>query len=203
MITLAEMCGVQESDDIGGEVLSERDLVDADGLDFALPDGVDQEWLLGELWKDLLRGEHAKEILAESEMRRIIEVNRSMEHQLIDGIGQLRCRVSLDTYLHWTSRYGADFWKQEENLQFFAKRNPGFLVDNFHKKSMQVVDGFRDRTLSAPAESLGGQLLPVAVASGQPGDHGGEKRAGAGVKTTPAPASPRGRGRGRGRWAKA
>lgn len=180
-----------EDERIDGEVLCERDLIDADGPDFALPDGVDQEWLLGELWKDLLRGEHARAVLAEAEQRRIIETSRQLEHQMIEGIGQLRCRVSLDTYLHWTSRYGADFWKQEDSLQFFAKRNPGFLVDNFHhRRSVHTVDGFRDANTNT-------NTLPAA--SGAPAL--GEKpvaetvTASATVPTLP-------RSRGRGRWSR-
>ncbi|MFA6959948.1 MAG: hypothetical protein WC205_04255 [Opitutaceae bacterium] len=203
MITTSERQEL-ESDDIGGEVLSERDLVDADDFGFALPDGVNQEWLLGELWKDLIRGEHAKAVLVEAQMRRVIDASAQFDHQFVEGLGQVQCRIPMEVYYHWIAREGSDFWRQQSNLQYFDKRNPGFLIKTTHKKSIHVVDGFRDRTLSAPAESLGGQLLPAATASGRPellGEHGAGKGAAVGVKTTPAVASPRG-SRG-GRWARA
>src|SRR5258707_15302128 len=101
----------QEYDElsIDGEQLSpeeESQLESVDGPVVSLPDGIDEELLLQELYKDLYRGEHAAAIAAEAEMRRVIELNQSLEHRFVDGMGQLAARVPMSVYLHWTARYG-------------------------------------------------------------------------------------------------
>jgi hypothetical protein len=128
--------------DIEGDVFSEADLADADGFDaIGLPDGVDREQLLGELWRDLIRGEHARAVLAEAEMRRVIEVNRQLgEHRSIEGIGKVAARIPLDVYLHWVARYGSDFWAQRDSLDFLAARNPGMLVGVQARGARSVFD---------------------------------------------------------------
>lgn len=169
--------------DIGGDLFTEQDLADVDDLSVLAADGRDPEWVLGELWKDLYRGEHARAVLAEAEQRRIIEAFRGMEHQHIEGIGRLRARIPLDVYLHWTARYGPDFWKQEDTLQFFAARNPGFLVENFRLKTTVTVD----------------DKLPAALVGAPASESGNGVNSAAGVR---APAAlPARRVRGRGRWA--
>lgn len=172
-----------EDQSIHGEVLDERDLVNESNLmTLNTPDGVDQEWLLGELWKDLERGEHAEAVLAEAEMRRVIELNRSLDHRFIEGAGQCVARIPMSVAMHWIARYGQEFWKHKDSLDFIAARNPGFLIKTQGKPQV-VVDGFRDQVSPATAED---------AASGV----SGVRPAGA---AQAAPAEPvRGR---RGRWA--
>lgn len=175
-----------EHEPIDGEIFLEDDLVDAGPSDLVtLPDGVDQEWLLGELWKDLLRGEHAKAVLAEAQMRRVIEFNRSLEHRMVDGIGQIQARVPLEVFLHWKAREGDDFWRERSNLDFFARRNPGFRIDTFHRRTCVTVE----HTLPA---SHSGAEAPAGLVK--------TARAGAGEAPALAKPAPRIRGR-RGRWA--
>lgn len=183
MVAPLEVC--TRSEPIAGEILLEEDLVDAGPSDIVtLPDGVDQEWLLGELWRDLIRGEHAKAVLAEAQMRRVIEFNRSLEHRMIDGVGQIQARVPLEVFLHWKTREGDDFWRERSNLDYFARKNPGFKIDTFHRRTCVTMD----HTLPAKTD--------VAASM--------DETAGAGVALggSPAPAqsTPRITGR-RGRWA--
>lgn len=124
---------------IEGEVLTERDLADeSDIMELSTPEGVDQGWLLGELFKDLHRGEHAKAVLAEAEMQRVIEFNRSVDHQFIDGLGQTVARIPLSVAMHWIARYGYEFWQQRDSIDFLAKRNPGMLIKSRGKTSVVV-----------------------------------------------------------------
>lgn len=174
---------------VDGELLSpeeEAQLESADGPVVGLPDTIDQEALLRELWKDLHRGEHAAAILAEAEMRRVIELNQSLDHRFVDGMGQLVARVPLSVYLHWTARYGHEFWQQADSLDFIANRadggrgNPGFTI----------------KTKGRPT-IIKDELFPPALNTSAPTVAHGGKPAGA-VKTTAPAVRPRGR---RGRWA--
>lgn len=191
---LAHSVGAIEEDDlpIDGEVLTEDDLVEttADLMDVALPDGVDQGWLMKALWDDLRRGEHAEAVLAEAEMARVIEMNKRLDTRMIDGMGQLVARVPMSVYMHWTARYGEDFWRQKDSIEFLTKRagggrgNPGFMVESTVKPQV-VVDGFKKNSAGAD-DAAGGGLLGVKPADA------------VGASAVPAKRGPRGR---RGRWA--
>lgn len=174
----AELGGAEEVD---GSVFSEADLIDADGPEFCLPGGVDEEWLLGELWKDLYRGEQAKSVLAEAQMRRVIEVQSQIEHRTMEGLGQLEMRVPLDVYLYWINREGIEFWKDAGNRDFFAKRNPGMKLRATVPTTVVV-----DKPISAP-QPVAAPVVDVRRVMGNRGAAGAV-----------APLSPR---RGRGRWA--
>jgi hypothetical protein len=172
------MAHLPSSDTIGGELLSQADLVDDAGpqLNFA---GVDEEWLLGALFRDLERGEHAKAVLVEAEMRRIAELNQQLEHRCIDGLGQLAARIPLDMYLYWQAREGEGFWREQSNLEYFGARNPGFLI----------------KTKMKPTIVVGDKPFPTRV---QSDITTGEKPAGGANPPAKPPARPRAR---RGRWA--
>jgi hypothetical protein len=164
-------------DTIGGDLLSQADLVADAGpqLNFA---GVDEEWLLGALFRDLERGEHAKAVLVEAEMRRIAELNQQLEHRCIDGLGQLAARIPLDMYLYWQAREGEGFWKDKSSLEYFGARNPGFLIKTKMKPTIVVDRNFPTRVQSDVTT--------------------GEKLAGGVASPAKPPARPRAR---RGRWA--
>lgn len=188
MVSPGSRYGQLDSDALGveGDLLSEQDLVDnQDLMDLVTPEGVDQGWLLGELWKDLLRGEHAEAVLAEAEMRRVIEFNRRFEHGFIEGAGQTVARIPLSVYNHWVARYGHEFFRQKDSLEFFAARNPGFLIESRGKPQV-VVDGFK-------------QTSPVTAVDAATGVSGVSPRAEAKAParaTAPSPVKGR-----RGRWA--
>lgn len=188
---MIEANAIQEDElPIDGELLTEEDLVDnvTDLMDVALPDGTDQGWLLKALWEDLRRGEHAEAVLAEAEMARVIQMNQRLDTRTIDGMGQTIARIPMSVYLHWVARYGDDFWRQKDSIDFILKRagggrgNPGFVVKSTMKTQL-VVDGFK---------SSGGD-----VAAGGVEEHQVKP---AGVLRAPAvpPAPVRGK---RGRWA--
>lgn len=173
---------------IDGEVLDDSEQLETcDGPSLFTPDGVDQEELLQSLYKDLHRGEQAKAVLAEAEMRRVIEFQQQFEHRTIEGLGQLVCSVPLSVYLYWVAREGPDFWTQRSNLDYFAQRagggqgNPGFFAKHERKATVRVA----------------GNLPPSTAATAS--DHE-ERPVGAGLNK-PAPTASSGvRGR-RGRWA--
>ena len=129
---------------IDGDVLTERDLVDGEGPDITLPDGVDRDWLLDRLFKDLIRGEHAKAVAAEAQMRRVIGFSQQFDHRFVEGLGQLVARVPLDVYLHWVGRYGTEFWQQADTIDFFERRagqgqgNPGFKIKTTPRATIVV-----------------------------------------------------------------
>lgn len=162
--------------DIEGAALDEAelsDLEDADGLQLALPDSIDQARLLEDLYKDLIRGEHAKSVLAEAEMRKVAEFNQQIEHRSVEGLGDLVCRVPLDVYLYWVAREGVHFWSEESNREFIGKRaggglgNPGFLIDRRSVKTVITVD----RKLPRPAAGagvMGGKPAGAAIQSAAP-----------------------------------
>jgi hypothetical protein len=140
---------------INGELLDERDLADEkDIMDLATPEGVDGEWLLGELWKDLRRGEMAEAVLAEAEMRRVIEFNRGLEHKFIEGAGQVVMRIPMSVAMHWIARYGHDFFKQRDSIEFLAARNPGMLIKTKGKPQI-TIDGFKTSP-GTPADAAAG-----------------------------------------------
>jgi hypothetical protein len=142
---------------IGGDVLTESDLVDGEGPDITLPDGVDQDWLLGRLFKDLIRGEHAKAVTAEAQMRRTIKFSQQFDHRFIEGLGQLVARVPLGVYLHWVGRYGTEFWQQPDIVDFFEKRadggrgNPGFKIKTTPRATIVVEKPLLPATAATPA----------------------------------------------------
>ena len=115
------------------------------------PQTIEEERLLRLLYKDLERGERAKAILAEAEMRKIAALNAELEHRPIDGLGCLVARISLDVFLAWIAREGPEFWHEQSNLAYFAHRaegqgNPGFLIKT--KMRPQIVV---DRSFKQPA----------------------------------------------------
>lgn len=130
--------------DIAGAALSAEDMRDLEGTDqpmeLALPDTVDERQLLDALHADLIRGEHARAVLAEAEMRRVAEFNRQVgEHRTVDGVGQLIARIPLDTFLHWCATQGTEFWYHQDSIDFLAARNPGMLVETARKPTI-IVD---------------------------------------------------------------
>ena len=161
------------STEIDGSPLTAEEINETEGnadlFSLALPDSVDERQLLDALYDDLERGEYAKAVMAEAEMRTIAEFQNNIEHRTVDGLGQLIARVPLDTYLHWAGRYGADFWQQEDSIDFFARRNAGFtpvtkakptiIVDRKvtnNNASNRAGEGGRE-VASSPARSRGGR----------------------------------------------
>jgi hypothetical protein len=153
---------VDELDDglpVEGEIFTEQDLAEscADFMELNTPDGVDQEWLLKKLWEDLRRGEHAEAVLAEAEMARVIEMNQRLDTRPIDGMGVTVARIPLRVFNHWVARYGEDFFRQKDSIDFLLKRagggrgNPGFVVETTFKPQV-MIDGFRG-SAAAPANS--------------------------------------------------
>ena len=130
---------------IDGELLDETEqLEDAAAPDLCLPDSVDQARVLDALYKDLIRGDHARSVLAEAETRKIAEFHQSVEHRTIEGLGQLVASVPLSVYLYWVAREGPRFWHDLKNVDFLAHRaggvgNPGILAKTMHRATI-VVD---------------------------------------------------------------
>jgi hypothetical protein len=154
----------------GAPLDAEDEAYTEDGVGFALPDNLEECQLLEALYKDLIRGEHAKEIHAEAEMRRVIEASKSLgEPGFCDGIGQLMARVPAKIFHHWGLRYGYEIWNNPQDLiRFLDQRNPGFMVRSRQSKHV-VVQGRRD---DHPAIKPGDRkyLLPAEDA-GSCGDH--------------------------------
>ncbi len=185
----------QEIDElpIEGDYLDGSDLEPGDGPQIVLPDGCDQELLMAALNADLRRGEHAKAILAEAEMRRVIELSQAIDHRSIEGLGQVAARIPLSVYLHWTARYGPDFWRHRDSLDFIEKRadggrgNPGFRIKTAGKCTI-IVD--------KPAAKLPADQLPPDFHRDD-GTAGAEQSAPAATSCQPSapPRSSRG-----GRW---
>jgi hypothetical protein len=139
------------ADDIGGEILTEADLCGGGGEGEPMDPG-----LLAALTRDLERGEQAAAVLAEAEMRRVIELTQRIgEHRFIDGLGQLAARLPLSVYLHWINQEGTDFFRDPKNLEFLANRagggrgNPGLLIKTQGRATMIV-----DRKLNSPARGV-------------------------------------------------
>lgn len=142
------------SAEIAGAPLSAEEMRDlepnADLMDIALPDSVDERQLLDSLYDDLIRGEHARAVIAEAEMRRVAEFNRQVgAHRTVEGVGQLIARIPLDTFLHWCATQGTEFWYHQDSIDYLAARNPGMLVET-ERKATIIVDrplaGGRART---------------------------------------------------------
>jgi hypothetical protein len=157
---------------IEGETLDEADingLEDVSGPQLALPDNIDEARLLEELYKDLRRGEHAKLVLAEAEMRRVAEFNQQIDHRAVEGVGELVCRVPLDVYLYWVAREGPGFWREKSNREFIAKRaggglgNPGFLIDRRQSTTVVTVDHELPRSAAIVGEKPAGAASDAAV----------------------------------------
>ncbi len=149
-----------EPEDLEGGLITEAELADAVADDMGSDDPV-----VRRLWDDLLRGEHAKAVMAEAEMRRVAEFNKQFEHRMQDGLGQLVARIPLSVYLHWTAVHGHEFWDQPDSLDFLAKRaggglgNPGLLIETPRKATMIV-----DRKLSPQAAGLAGDMMESSAA---------------------------------------
>jgi hypothetical protein len=138
----------QEAEDLdieGAPLDAEDEAYSEDGVGFALPDNLEECQLLEALYKDLIRGEHAREVQAEAEMRRLIEASKALgEPGFADGIGQLVARVPAKIFHHWGLRYGYEIWNNPQDLiRFLDQRNPGFMVKS-RGKCQLVVKGRRD-----------------------------------------------------------
>jgi hypothetical protein len=150
---------------IDGELLDDNEqLEEAAGPDLCLPDSVDQARVLDALYKDLLRGDHARQVLAEAETRKLAEFQAGIEHRSIEGLGDLIASVPLSVYLYWVAREGPSFWHQRSNVDYLAKRaggvgNPGILAKTVHKTMVMV-----DKPLPADAQSsAAGHEKPAAA----------------------------------------
>ncbi len=137
--------------DIEGAPLTDEELADGPGL--LVPAGMDEGELLDGLYRDLRRGEHAKNVMVEAQMRRVIEASKSLgESRFIDGIGQLVARVPAAVYHHWGQRHGYEIWNNPGDLiKHLERLNPGFMVRS-RGKTQVVVDGRRD---DLPADRSG------------------------------------------------
>lgn len=158
------------SAEIAGAPLTPEELRDLEPnaglMDLALPDSVDERQMLDALYDDLVRGEHAKAVLAEAEMRKVAEFNRQVgAHRMIDGVGQLIARVPLDTFLHWCATQGTEFWYHQDSIDYLAARNPGMLVESARKPTVIV-----DRKIGAgsgnPSREGVARSLPAASTRG-------------------------------------
>lgn len=144
-----------EDEDLEGELITQEELASAVGDDMDSDDPV-----VRRLWDDLIRGEHAKAVMAEAEMRKVIEFNQSVDHRFQDGMGQLVARVPMSVYLHWAAVHGHDFWDQPDSLDFLAKRagdgrgNPGLLIKTQGRATM-IVDRKLSSRAAGPAEDMG------------------------------------------------
>lgn len=103
------------------------DPVEQAGLVRAPAMGEDE--LLDALYEDLRRGEQAKSVIAERQMARVIEASRTIEHGLVEGLGQCIARIPLSVFHHWGGRYGYEIWNNPQDLlAFLEKRNPGLMI---------------------------------------------------------------------------
>jgi hypothetical protein len=129
--------------DLGGDLITDDELAGAVADDMGSDDPV-----VRRLWDDLIRGEHAKAVMAEAETRRVIEFNRSVDHRFQEGVGQLVARIPLSVYLHWAAVHGHEFWDEPDSLDFLAKRagggqgNPGLLIETAGKPTLIVDSTF-------------------------------------------------------------
>lgn len=183
-----------DSEDLDGELITEEDLAGAVAEDMSSDDPV-----VRKLWDDLIRGEHAKAVMAEAEMRRVIEFNQRLQgqHRFQEGLGQLVARIPLSVYLHWTAIHGHEFWDQPDSLDFLARKagggrgNPGLLIETKGRPTV-IVDG-QFAGIAARQSS--------SARRGAAGVHGESSVAG-GAERTPATTAARARLKGkRGRWA--
>lgn len=164
-----------ESEALGGELITDEDLAAGVADDMASDDTV-----IRQLWDDLIRGEHAKAVMAEAETRRVIAFNQQVDHRFQEGVGQLVARIPLSVYLHWTAVHGHEFWDQPDSLDFLAKRaggtgNPGLLIETKGRPTVIVDDAFAGvaarqlpDTVSGlySAESAAGSRGPAAARRG-------------------------------------
>ena len=185
---------VTENDEANSDDL-EGDLITQDELAAAVADDMGSgSPVVRALWDDLLRGEHAAAVMAEAEMRRVIEFNKQVDHRFQEGMGQLVARIPMSVFMHWTAVYGHEFWNQPDSLEFLAKRagggrgNPGLLIETKGRATM-IVD-----------RKVGSRVSPVSGTGGS-GESG---KTAAGAQTI-APAArpdvPRGKRSRGGRWA--
>lgn len=176
---------VEDDETLGieGEPFDEQD---ESGDEIVGPQTIAEERILTALYKDLARGERAKAVLAEAQMRRVAEINQQLDHKPVDGMGCLVARIPLDVYLAWMAREGHEFWHEKSNLDYFAHRaegvgNPGFLIKTKMKPTILV-----DRKVSSAS---------AGPANGVNSD--------AGAASAPASTAPKKARRSRGgRWAK-
>ena len=138
------MISNQEAEElaIDGAPFDDADLEDGPGL--ALPDSIDEGALLAGLNRDLIRGEHAKSVLAEAQMRRVIEASQSLgDAGFVDGLGQLIARVPASVFHHWGGLYGYEIWNNPNDLiRYLNRLNPGFMVKS-RGKTQLVMPGQR------------------------------------------------------------
>lgn len=178
----------EQSEDLDGDLITDEELADAVAADMGSDDPV-----VRRLWDDLIRGEHARAVMAEAETRRVIEFNQRLQgqHRFQDGLGQLVARIPMSVYLHWTAIHGHEFWDQPDSLDFLAKRagggrgNPGLLIETKARPTV-IVD-----------QAFAGVAAQQSSARGAEG-HERKAAAGAGEAPPAAHSGPRGR---RGRWA--
>lgn len=157
---------------IDGAPLDESEL--ADGPEILAPDGIDDGELLDGLFRDLRRGEHAKSVMVEAEMRRIIDASKGLgEARFVEGMGQLVARVPAAVFHHWGQRYGYEIWNNPGDLIAHLERlNPGFMVRS-RGKTQLVVQGRRHSISASPARAgvhsgkvaAAGEGLPAAASS--------------------------------------
>jgi hypothetical protein len=138
------------------------DAADEAGKSLVGAGSIAEEELLQALYRDLHRGEQAKAVLAETELRQVIAFNRAIgEHRAIDGLGVLAARIPLDMFLAWTAREGPEFWHQADTLDYFEKRaggvgNPGLRIKTKLRPTIIVEQQF-GRAACGPAVGLPGR----------------------------------------------
>ncbi len=187
-----------ERADLEGDLITQEELASAVADDMGSDDPV-----VRRLWDDLIRGEHAKAVMAEAEMRRVIEFNQQVDHRFQEGMGQLVARIPLSVYLHWTAVHGHEFWDQPDSLDFFARQagggagNPGLLIKTQAKATMIVERKLSSRD-SARAGAMGESSAAGAI--GAPAATVSARNNGA-LRQAQGSSGRAVRGR-RGRWAK-
>ena len=174
METIDEIEDLDDLLSIDGEELDESELLDEEGPGLVMPSNLSEAELLEDLYKDLLRGDRAKQVLAEAETRKIEDFNRRIEHRTIEGLGQVIASVPLSVFCYWAAREGHEFWHERSNIDYLARKakgdggiagNPGIVPTTVTKPTI-IVDKPFSQGSENPAFAMVGRPAGAGAPAG-------------------------------------
>ena len=85
--------------------------------------------LLVPMLEEFRTGWELRKIQSYTQKKLMGELNK-LHHGHVDGLGQLSCRIPVDSYHYWGQRLGYSCWKDKKFVAEFLRDNPECKVNS-------------------------------------------------------------------------
>lgn len=115
-------------------VLGQRDFAEAV---LTLPGDLPRQ-----VMNEFVHGWRMQEVMAEANQQQAAAAMGAEQHY-VDGLGEVKMRITPEAFHFWGHRLGYDCWKDRQFRREFHRDNPAVRVKSVPRRTMVRVDGFR------------------------------------------------------------